>query len=65
MKKTIVKINKTKSWFFEKINKIDKTLARLIKKKERRIKSIKLEMKKERLQQSMKKYKRIIGDYYE
>ena len=33
MKKTIVKINKTKSWFFEKMNKIDKHLARLIKKK--------------------------------
>ena len=28
-----VKINKTKSWFFEKINKRDKPLARLIKKK--------------------------------
>ena len=33
MKEKIVKINKTKSWFFEKINKIDKPLARLIKKK--------------------------------
>ena len=33
MKETIVKINKTKSWFFENINKIDKALARLIKKK--------------------------------
>ena len=33
MKETITKINKTKSWFFEKINKIDKPLARLIKKK--------------------------------
>ena len=33
MKETIVKINKTKSWFFEKINKIDKPLVRLIKKK--------------------------------
>ena len=33
MKEIIVKINKAKSWFFEKINKIDKTLARLIKKK--------------------------------
>ena len=63
MKKTIVKINKTKSWFFEKINKIDKPLARLIKKK-RRIKSTKLEMKKERLQQTMQKYKRL-WDYYE
>ena len=33
MKETIAKINKIKSWFFEKINKIDKPLARLIKKK--------------------------------
>ena len=56
MKETIVQINKTKSWFFEKINKIDKFLARLIKKK-RRIKSTKLEMRKERLQQTMQKYK--------
>ena len=31
-KETIAKINKTKSWFFEKLNKIDKPLARLIKK---------------------------------
>ena len=35
MKEIIAKINKTKSWFFEKINKIDKPLARLIKKKKR------------------------------
>ena len=32
-KKTIAKISKTKSWFFGKINKIDKPLSRLIKKK--------------------------------
>ena len=32
MKETIVKINKTKGWSFEKINKIDKSLARLINK---------------------------------
>ena len=57
MTETIVKINKTKTWFFEKINKIDKPLARLIKQKERRIKSTKLELKKERLQQTMQKYK--------
>ena len=55
MKESLVKINKTKSWFFEKINKIDKPLARLIKKN--RIKSTKLEMKKQRLQQTMQKYK--------
>ena len=35
MKETIVKIDKTESWFFEKINKIDKRLAILIKKKKR------------------------------
>ena len=29
----IPKMNKTKNWFFEKINKIDKPVARLIKKK--------------------------------
>ena len=33
MKETTAKINKTKSWFSEKINKIDKPLARFIKKK--------------------------------
>ena len=32
MIETILKINKTKSWLFEKINKIDKLFARLIKK---------------------------------
>ena len=32
-KETIAKMNKTKSWFFEKINKTDKPLSRLIKKK--------------------------------
>ena len=33
MKETIANINKTNSWFFEKINEIDKPLARLTKKK--------------------------------
>ena len=36
MKETIAKVNKTKSWFFEEINKTDKPLARLIKKKRER-----------------------------
>ena len=57
MKKTISKINKTKSWFFETINKIDKLLTRLIKNKGRTIKSIKLEMKMEKSQQTTQKYK--------
>ena len=57
MKETIAKINKTKSWFFEKINKMDKTLARLIKKKREKNQIKKLEIKKERLQQTMQIYK--------
>ena len=55
MKETMVKINKIKSCFLEKINKIDKPLARLIK-REWRIRSTKLEMKKS-LQQTMQKSK--------
>ena len=33
---TILMINESRSWFFEKINKIDKPLSRLIKKKRER-----------------------------
>ena len=33
MKETIGQNDKTKSWFFEKVNKIDEPLARLIKTK--------------------------------
>ena len=41
-KETIAKINKTKSWFFERINKIDKPLARLIKKQREKKQSNKI-----------------------
>ena len=56
-KETIAKLNKAKSWFFEKVNKIDKPLTRLIKKQGRRTKLTKLEMKMERSQQTTLKYK--------
>ena len=36
LKKLIQKNNESKSWFFEKINKIDKPLTRLIRKKKRK-----------------------------
>ena len=52
----LAKINKTKSRFFDKINKIHKPLARLIKKK-RRLKSTKLEMRMEKSQQTTQIYK--------
>ena len=35
-KQTVERINETRSWFFERINKIDKPLASLIKKKKER-----------------------------
>ena len=60
MKETIVKINKTKSWFFEKISKIEKPLARLIKTKREKNQINKIRMKKERLQQTMQKYKGLL-----
>ena len=56
VKNTIEKISETKSWFFAKINKIGKPLARLFNKK-RGHKKIQSEMKKEKLQQTPQKYK--------
>ena len=55
MEEIIVKINKTKSWFFEKISKIDKPLARFIKKKREKNQINKIRNKKERLQKTMQK----------
>ena len=48
MKEMIAKINKTKSWFFEKINKIDKLLASLIKKKREKTQINKIRSEKRR-----------------
>ena len=56
-KETIAKINKAKSWFFERINKIDKPLARLIKKQKEKNQINKTGMKMERSQQTTQKYK--------
>ena len=55
-KETITKINKANSWFFESINKIDKPLSQTHQEK-REFKSIKLEMKTEKLQLTPQKYK--------
>ena len=55
-KSTILRINESRSWFFEKINKINKPLSRLIKKRRERIQT-QLEMKEERLQLIAQKYK--------
>ena len=64
MKETIVKITKTKSLFFEKINKIDKPLASLIKKKTEKPKLQNLKWKRRGYNRQCKNTK-IIRDYYE
>ena len=57
-------MNKTKSWFFEKVNKIDKSLARLLKKKREKNQINKIRSKKE-VTIDNTETQRIIGDYYE
>ena len=65
MIKAIVKINKTKSWFFEKINKIDKPLARLINKKREKYQINKIRNEKGEVTTDNAEIQRIIRDYYE
>ena len=65
MKERIVRINKTKSWFFEKINKIDKPLARLIKKKREKIQVNKIRNEKGEVTRDNEEIQRNIRDYYE
>ena len=50
-KKTVEQINETRSWFFERINKIDKSLASLIKKERAQIKSRMEEERSQPIQQ--------------
>ena len=64
MKKTITKINKTKSWFFEKINKIDKPLARLIKEKRERTQINRIRNGKGEVTSDTAEIQRIMRDYY-
>ena len=63
-KKTIANINKTKSWFFEKINKIDKPLAKLIKKKRERTQINKIRNENGEVTTDTIEIQRIIKDYY-
>ena len=64
-KETIEKINETKSWFFEKINEIDKPLARLIKKKREGVKINKIRNEKGNITINISEIQRIVRDYYE
>ena len=63
MKETIVKMNKTKSWFFEKRNKTDKHLARLIKKKREKNKINKIKNENGEVTTDNSEIQRIIRNY--
>ena len=65
MKEIIVKINKTKSWFFEKIYKIDKPLVRLINKKRQKNKINKIRNEKGEVTTDNAEIQRILRDYDE
>ena len=62
MKKIVARINKTKSWFSAKINKIDKPLVRLIKKKKTQINKIRNE--KAEVTVDTTAVQRLTRDYY-
>ena len=64
MKETIAKINKTKNWYFEKVNKIDKPLARLIKNKRERTQINRIRNEKEEVTTDTAETQTIMRDYY-
>ena len=64
MKEMIAKINKTKSLFFEKINKIDKPLARLIKRKREKTQINRIRNEKGEVKTDTAEIQRIMRDYY-
>ena len=64
-KETIAKINKAKSWFFEKIIKIDKPLARLIKKQREKNQINKIRNENGEITTDNTEIQRIIREYYQ
>ena len=64
MKETKAKIKKTKSWFSEKINKIDKPLARLIKKKREKTQINRFRNEKGEVTTDTAEIQRVRRDYY-
>ena len=64
IKETISKISKTKSWFFEKTNKTDKPLARLIKKKREETQINRIRNEKGEVTTDSAEIQRIMRDYY-
>ncbi|KAL6032457.1 hypothetical protein STEG23_011361 [Scotinomys teguina] len=63
-KKTIQRINETKSWFFEKINKIDKPLSRLTKRQRESIQINKIRNEIGDITTDNEEIQRIIRSYF-
>ena len=64
MKEMIAKINKTKSWFSEKINTTDKPLARLIKKKREKTQINRIRNEKGEVTTDTAEIETVMRDYY-
>ena len=64
-KETIAKINKAKTWFFERINKIDKPLAKLIKKQREKNQIHKIRNENGEITTDNTEIQRILRDYYQ
>ena len=64
-KETLAKINKTKIWFSEKINKIDRSLARIVNKKRERNQISKIRNENGESTMDNTEIQRIIRDYYQ
>ena len=63
-KETIAKINKAKSWFFDRINKIDRPLARLIKKQREKSQINKIRNENGKITTDNREIQRIIKEHY-
>uniref|UniRef100_A0A8C0RE05 RNA-directed DNA polymerase n=1 Tax=Canis lupus familiaris TaxID=9615 RepID=A0A8C0RE05_CANLF len=64
-RRTVEQINRTRSWFFERINKIDKPLASLIKKKREKTQINKIMNEKGEITTNTKEIQTILKTYYE
>ena len=64
-KSTIVRINESRKWFFKKINKMDKPLSRVIKKKRERTQINTIRNERGETTTDTTEIQRIVRNYYE